>query len=306
MDLRQSLSSAFATRYPLEAAAALETQPPEEIARVLQGLSPETAAAVLRRIPPGISARSVELLDADVMAGILVNFGTDDALPLLRQLSPEVRDAIIQTMPAEQAKALRTVISFPPGTAGALMDPRTVALPMDMEADEALKAIRRDAEHVRYHLYVINRERRLVGVLNMQELMLARPKDRLETIMQEAHHRLSPSADRYTIAKHPGWRDVRSLPVVDLSECFLGAIHYHVLIAIEDELYQRDAEPGDTTTRALGELFVAGIGGVIDALTSAAPLPRRLLTQRSAAQFSGESRSVLSSNGQKRRSGAEE
>jgi len=215
MDLSQSLAGSFAARYPDEAAAALETRPADEIARVLQGLPLRTAAAVVKRISPGVSAHSLEQLDAETAAGILAELETDEALPLLRRLSREVRDAILRAMPAAQADVLKAVIRYPAGTAGALMDPLVTALPADMEADEALKAIRGEAEHAHDILYVVDRENHLAGTLDLRHLLLAQPKDRLETIMEAVRHRLSPSADRHAVVRHAGWLDGHSLPVVD-------------------------------------------------------------------------------------------
>ena len=290
MDLRQSLASSFADRYPVEVAAALETRPPDEIARVLRGLPRHTAASVVKRISPGTSAQSLQQLDAGAAAGILVELGTDEALPLLRRLSPAVRDAIISAMPPEHAEAVNAVIRYPAGTAGALMDPRVAALPADMEAEEALKAVRREAEHAHDILYVVDREHRLAGALHLQHLLLAQPRDRLENIMEEVRHRLSPTADRHTVVKHAGWLDGHSLPVVDGDDRLLGAVHFRVVRALADELYQAEIGFGDTTARVLGDLFWTGVGGVIDAFAAAAGPPRHRRTRRVGGPPPGESR----------------
>jgi magnesium transporter len=282
MELRQSLAGAFAARYPMEVASALESRPTDEIARALQGLPRDTAASVIKSISPGISARALERLDPDTAAGIVADLGTEEGIPLLRRVSTKVRDAIIERVPAKQANALKAVLRYPAGTAGALMDPRVAALPADMETDEALKAVRREAEHAHDVLYVVDREHRLAGVLSLQQLLSSRPKDRLETIMQAASHQLSPSTDRHTVARHRGWRDARSLPVVDGDGRLLGAIHYRTVTALEDELYPAGTS-GDATAKALGDLLWTGIGGVIDAITAAVGPPRSSRAPNTAA-----------------------
>ena len=304
MDLSQSLAGSFAARYPDEAAAALETRPADEIARVLQGLPLRTAAAVVKRISPGVSAHSLEQLDAETAAGILAELETDEALPLLRRLSREVRDAILRAMPAAQADVLKAVIRYPAGTAGALMDPLVTALPADMEADEALKAIRGEAEHAHDILYVVDRENHLAGTLDLRHLLLAQPKDRLETIMEAVRHRLSPSADRHAVVRHAGWLDGHSLPVVDGNDRLLGAIHFRVVRTLADELYQAETGYGDATARALGDLFWTGLGGVIDALAAAGPPRRRTL--KISALPAGEDRPIGTSDGPGRPIGGEE
>lgn len=306
MDLRKSMADAFATRYPQEAAAALDTRPAEEIARILRELTPDTAAAVLRRLSPGMSSRSVEHLEPREAARIIAALGTDDALALLRRATPGVRDAVIEAMPAEKAKAVNTVIRFPAGTAGALMDPRVLALPADMKVEEAVRAVRREAEHVHYHIYIIDREGRLTGVLDLRELLLARSGNRLEAVMKNTDHRLSPSADRHAIAGNRGWRYAHSLPVVDGRGRLLGAVHYRILRKLEGELYHTDTKSGESAAQALGDLFWAGVGGVINALTTTITPPRNRPARKISAPPTGDRQSSEASNGHDLRTNEEE
>jgi magnesium transporter len=293
MDLRQSLASGFAARYPHEAAAALETRPPDEIAQVLQDLPRDAAAAVLIRLSPGASARAVERLDAVATAGILAELEVKDTLIVIRRVLPEVRDRIIQAMPAERADVLNSALRFPADTAGALMDPRVAALPVDMVADEALKAVRHEAEHAHDVLYVVDRNRGLAGAVTLQALLRAHPKDRLDSIMQGVLHRLHPSADRHALARHPGWRDGHSLPVVDRGGRLMGAVQYSETKKYQDELYGPVTGSGETT-RALGDLFWTGVGGVIDALTAAVAPPPRRVGERTTPPTPGEQQSDTS------------
>jgi magnesium transporter len=269
MDLRMSLARAFAAGYPMEAAAALEPRSAEEVAQVFHAIPPETAASVLFRMAPGPAANTVERLDVEYAASVFSKLTIDAALPLLRRVTAQRRDAIIEALPAEQADAVKAVIGFPTGSAGALMDPRAIALPADLTVEEALKVVRREAEHAHYNLYVVDRDRALLGVLNLRELMLAGPRDRLEAITRPALHRLLPNADRYAIVAHPGWRDVHSLPVVDRDGRFLGALRYRTLRRLEDELQDAGPGPDQITARALGDFFWVGVGGVIDAIAAA-------------------------------------
>lgn len=268
MNLRQSLAAAFAARYPHEAAAALEARPTVEIVQVLAGLRAEVAAPVLTHMSPGASARALELLDAGVAAGIVGGLETAEALALLRRVSPEARERIVKGVPAKRADALKSALRFPADSAGALMDPRATALPVDMAADEALKAVRREAEHVHDVLYAVDRNGALMGVVIWQDLLLADPKDRLVDMMKEVRQRLSPSTDRLAVAGHPGWRDAHSLPVVDRDGRLMGAVRRRVAVTIEDQFLQSEIGAGETV-RVLGDLFWTGVGGVIGALTAA-------------------------------------
>lgn len=269
MDLRMSLARAFAAGYPMEAAAALELRTVEETARVLQALPPETAASVLMRMAPSHAARAAERLDLEYAAAAFAKLTVEAALALLRRMPADRRDAIVEALPVGLADAVKTVIGFPDATAGALMDPHAIALPGDLTVEDALKTVRREAEHAQYNLYVVDRDRTLLGVINLRELLLAGPRDRLETIIRPARHRLPAGADRHAIISHPGWREVHSLPVVDRDGRFLGALRYRTLRRLEEEARGAETGLGQTTARAFGDLFWVGVGGVLDAITAA-------------------------------------
>jgi magnesium transporter len=179
----------------------------------------------------------------------------------------ERRDLVLSLIPMRPQRALRTLVSYPEQTAGSLMDPEVLALPDDITAREARRRVRSSPEHARYNVYVVDREGRLVGALNLRELFLAAPSAALASVMTRRVHRLSAAADRLAIVQHPGWREVHSLPVVDLDGRYLGALRYRTLRRLEEQL-RGVADAAEVTVDALGELFAAGAGGVLRALTS--------------------------------------
>ena len=274
MELRQTLARTFAVTYPGEAAAVLDTRLPEEVAAVLSLLPPDVAAGVLGRMAPASAVRVVERIDAPNASKILVRMTLEAAVSLLRRLGRDYREAVVKELPKEHADAVGAVIGFRAGTAGALMDPRLLAVPSDMTVEEAVESLRRNAEYSHYNLYVIDRDQVLVGVLNIHELFLADSKERLREIMKAPQHRLEADADRRNIISHPGWRHVHSLPVVDGNGRFLGAIRYRTFRRLETEARGVDVTSEGKTAQALGDLFGTGLGGFLDAIASAISVKR--------------------------------
>jgi Mg/Co/Ni transporter MgtE len=268
MDLQVSLTQAFAVNYPHEAAAALEQHSSEEAARVLEFLSLKSAAGVLMRMAPGPALRVVEHLETERATGIFSQLSFETALLFLRRMTPALRAAIIGKMPEELSKSVNLAIGFPPGTAGALMDPRMLVISADLTVKEALDAIRRDVEHAHYNVYVVDRNHKLIGVLNLREMMQAGPKEGVEAVMHSSPHRLRADANSHKIIGHPGWRELYSLPVVDEDDRYLGAIRFRTLRRLERELQSAGSDAGVVTVRALGDLFWTGIGGAIGAVAS--------------------------------------
>lgn len=276
MPLHRRLAALLLEQHPGDAARVLEALPVEEIAGVVADAPLEAAAAVLCRLNAHAGAGVLGRLDATRAGAVLGALDVNVAANLLRRLEGPARDERLATAPPARARALATMLRFPESTAGALMDPQVLALADDLTAKEALERVRGAAEHARYNLYVVNREQVLVGVLNLRELLLARPPEQISAFMHVRVHQLPAHADRRAIVSHPGWREVHALPVVDAGGVFLGAIRFGTLRRIEEELRGGASVDGSATIDALGDLFSVGVGGLIDGLatTVITPAPR--------------------------------
>lgn len=188
----------------------------------------------------------------------------DEGAATLERLAPGEAAAFLAALLDETAEPLARLLRYPEGTAGALMDPRVLALPEDLSAADALGRMRRAARQVFYYLYVVDREQRLRGVLNLRELLLAPPRTPLAAAMRQSVARIPARADRVAILAHPAWREYHALPVVDEGGILLGAIRYETLRRLEAE-----AKPGDragdplATMVTLGELCWQGMARVL-------------------------------------------
>jgi magnesium transporter len=197
---------------------------------------------------------------------ILSALELEAAAHLLRRLEAGAQEGLLGRMEARRARNLRLLLGFAPNSAGALMDPDVLALAQDLSAREALVRVREAAEQARYNLYVVDRSQKLVGVLNLRELLLARGRAPLTDLMVRDPQRIRASADRMAVVGHPGWREVHALPVVDDQDVYLGAIRYRTLRELEAALNPERSMDTDAST-ALGQLFAAGAGGLLDALS---------------------------------------
>jgi len=266
MALVRRLADNLIDEHPQQATAVLETMGVDETARLLERSRPASGAALIRRLSPHFAAAALAKLDLQPCARIIDALDHDVAARLLRRLSADVQAALLECISPKHAHGYRTSLSFPDNTAGALMDPEVLALPEDLSAREALKRIREAPEHTRYNVYIVDREQRLVGVLNLRELLLARPRALLSGLMVRDPQRLSAAADRASILAHPGWKDVHALPVVDEAGAYLGAVRYRTLRELEAELLSTRSSDEDAS-HALGQLFAAGAGALLDAFS---------------------------------------
>jgi magnesium transporter len=275
MDSDLLISSQFIDAHPLDAARILEPLPIEDTAAFLQELSPRLAAAVMRLMDSMTAARCLEWMGAKQTAAILGNLRLEIASLLLRRCEERTKQGILEAMSSDVAEPLRSVLDFPEGTAGALMDPRVFTLFEDGYFREALKLMRKRPKHLIYYVYVLNRDQVFTGYTDLRELMLADPNAQISSVMRTDMGHLSPKLNRAAILEHPGWHRFHALPVVNGKGVFLGALGYQTLRRLEHEETQGPrTESAREAGTALAELYWIGVAGLLKWVASTAGSPK--------------------------------
>ena len=235
MKLERALAAHLLETDPAAAARALEALPDAAALTVLATAPSREGASVLSQIAPHRGSELLAAMRTAEAEQILDELGADHAADLVRRLPPRDRKRFVDSLAPEYGRALSALLDLPSGTAGALMDSRVLALPEDVTVADAVTQIRQSPQHVRYNLYVVDRERRLVGVLNLRELLLADPGGTLGSIALREVLSIFAGEDRRAVLEHPAWREAHSLPVVDRRGVYLGAIRYRTWRRLADE-----------------------------------------------------------------------
>lgn len=270
MTAADRLAHAFLASHPARAAMALERLPVDQAAAVLRAMPVRAVAPALGAMTPPQAAACLALLVPDEAAAILEAIAADDAAGILRAAEGDGRDRLLAALPAERRDPIARVLRYPEGTAGAVMDPGILHLPEEILVADARTRLRRHARELLYYLYVVDRGHRLVGVLDIRELMLARPRDRVSSAMHRDVDRLQAWMPVALVREHGGWQSYHAMPVVDEEDRLLGAIRYQVLRRLEREAGGRGPDPALLTARALGELFHLGTTGLVAGVAATA------------------------------------
>ncbi|HUF27385.1 MAG TPA: CBS domain-containing protein [Gemmatimonadaceae bacterium] len=270
MNLETELARAFLEEHPREAARTLERMPAAERAEVVRAV-PAEAGSALGEMTASSAAECLAMLGADEAAPALNRLAPDVAVTLLRRMGPEAAEQLITGMPASSRDPLRRALRYPEGTAGALMDPLVLAIPDDISVAEARVRLRREARGLLYYIYVVDGRGALAGVLDIPELMRARARDPISSVMHAPVEHVPAWTPAAAVSAHPGWRSFHALPVSDEADRFAGAIRYQTLRRLEHEAGARGAgAPAGVTVAALGELFHLGFAGLVEGVAGAA------------------------------------
>jgi Mg/Co/Ni transporter MgtE len=178
---------------------------------------------------------------------------------LLFRMDHMTRARLLAAVSPARAEDLKRMTDYGPRRAGGRLDPRAPALPETLSVSEVFERLRAYPAGVMHYVYAIDAERRLTGVVNMRELMLAPPDAPLGTIVTRDPEALFAHDPLEVIARHAGWKRNHALPVIDRERRLLGALRYSTFRAIETELGQAATGPDtDQTASALAELCAVG------------------------------------------------
>lgn len=263
MTADERVAAAFVGRHPDEAARVLDRAPPVDVAAFLAGIPADTAAAVFRALGPAPAAACADALTNESLAGIVDALPLDAAGATMRGIEPSRRDDVLSRLGEARRDQLRATLAYPDHTAGALADPLVLSISDDLDVSEAQKQLRGPRQHLLPYLYVVTRERRLVGVLALSELVAARPRMRIAAVMRQPVVRLDAYAEVATVAVHPAWHDYDALPVVDSADRLVGAIRHKTV----RRLSRAVGKPMLATLVGLSELYWAGLAGMLSTIT---------------------------------------
>ncbi len=184
----------------------------DTIADLMQELSREEQFDVLNKL--GIERKNKVLDEMD----------NDDLASLLDDLSPEKIASLLSGMKKEESKYVQDIMNYPPETAGRLMTNRFVWIrdfDSVREAVDKLKSFAEFAETINY-LYVVDQERKLVGVVSYRDLLISEPEEKINQIMYERVLSVSVETDQEEVARMIQRYDFLAIPVVNDDNVLMG------------------------------------------------------------------------------------
>lgn len=212
---------------------------PADLAEVLAELEEDERVVAVKALPPELSGEAlVEMpesehaeetlaaLDPEEAAEIVDQLEDDDAADLLGELDPADQEAILAEV--EDPGELASLLTYDPETAGGLMTTAVVAVQDSDTAGQAIEAIRRQAEDVEdfYQIFVVDPERRLVGVLPLKSLVVSAPARPVREFMEDADIAVTPDVDQEEVARLMARYNLPSVPVVDPARKLLGRVTF--------------------------------------------------------------------------------
>ncbi len=185
------------------------------------------AAAVLANLSESAARELTADLSTDVVRDLVDRMEPDDATDFLGSLSTTFRDELLEEMEDDPtAEDVRGLLTYAPDTAGGLMSPSVFEMPHTATAAEAVAALQSRHTEIEtiYYLYVVDAQRRLLGVTSLRSLLTVPPTALLFDIMARQVVTVSPRTDQEEVARLVARYDLFAIPVVDEQRHVLGLV----------------------------------------------------------------------------------
>jgi magnesium transporter len=208
----------------------------EEQDLLLPLMESPAAADLLEELDDEDVLEAIDALSPKQLASVLDEMEPDEAADLLGDLPPEtVSEALSQMSDADEVIPL---LGFPDETAGGLMTTSYIALHRTATTEEAINFLRQihpDTE-IPYYLYVIDREKRLIGIVGFRELVISEPSVRMDDIMEHEVIYVTSGSDQEDVARIMTRYDLAAIPVVDDQQRLMGVItHDDITDVLQEE-----------------------------------------------------------------------
>ena len=223
---------------------------PVDIADIVDELAEAEAIVVFRLLPKELAVevfscfeidkqkKIAELITAKELNELVSDLYFDDMIDLLEEMPAEIVSDVLQNTAPEQRKLINQFLAYPPHSAGALMTIEFVELSPEWTVREGIEHVREVGltKETIYTCYVINKTKKLLGILSLRELVTANLDLKIEDIMDEDVITVNTHDDQEDVADTLKRYGFLALPVVDNNYRLTGIITFDDIIdVIEDE-----------------------------------------------------------------------
>ena len=226
------------TMNPSDVASILDELPEERLPLLFRLLPKEQAAETFVEMEPEAQELLIRGFSDSELREVLDELYVDDAVDIVEEMPANVVRRILSQADPQMRKEINEILRYPENSAGSIMTTEYVSLRPGMTVEESILRIRRtgvDKETI-YTCYV-TRDRTLVGLVTVKDLLLAQDDDmKIEELMETNVISVNTHTDQEDVAQMFAKYNFLALPVVDAESRMVGIITFDdAMDVMEDE-----------------------------------------------------------------------
>ncbi len=234
----------------------LSSMEPADIAEGLEDLPSSQMVLYFRLLPKDLAIEVFEMMRWDEQHRLIDNVTDKEVGEIIEDMSDDDRTVLLDELPAkavkklllqlspEERKLANRLLNYPESSAGRIMTPEFIDLKDWMTAEEAVARIRSVArkKETIYTCFVIDEARHLQGVVELEDLIMAESRTKVEAIMDTEPISILTTSDQEEVARTMSRYDMHTIPVTDRENRLVGIVTFDDVLDILEEEATEDFE----------------------------------------------------------------
>lgn len=240
----KALWQSFFEMHPADSAKILNYLSDERLKGLFLKLSQTKQLELFEELPDYTKEKVLEFLDDLQTAFILRQTPIDDLTDLFDQLSDKELKKYLDILHKKDRQKVLSLMKFPVDSAGGIMTLDFITLIQDLTVGQAVSFLQRVKPNIDLHrqLYVTDQFNKLVGYINLEDLVLKSPETRLESILKQVPYVAQVQEDQERVAQKMVHYGMMTVPIVNDQLFLLGVIPEDTLIDVIQQEATEDVQ----------------------------------------------------------------
>lgn len=207
-------------------------------------LPKDIASDVFSNMEEDIQIDLISSLTKNEAVDIIEDMYTDDAADLFDEMPAVMVSKLLSGVSKETRTSINKLLKYPDNSAGSLMAMEYIHLKKGRTIKESIDRIRKQKDDfVSFDsCFVTDNSRKLLGYVDVKDLLINPMDTLIDDIMLECNHKLTTLMDQEEVANIFQDYDYSTLPVVDSEDRLVGIITIDDIVDIIEEEATEDIE----------------------------------------------------------------
>jgi CBS domain-containing protein/sporulation protein YlmC with PRC-barrel domain len=220
---------------PVDMADILEELDHEQRVAIFKQLDSEHASDTLEEIEPRVQRALISSLKKEKVAELLNQMTAAQAADVLAILPVSDANDLIKLLDAKKNQQVQIILQDKDQKNIDFATTKFIKFPPETEVEDVITHLRTIAagKDVIMYIYIVDQNDTLLGVVDLREMLQAKPNDRLGDIMINHVQSLNATSTLYEASEMFNHYGFRAIPLTDDSNRILGVITYRDVVNLK-------------------------------------------------------------------------
>ena len=207
-------------------------------------LNKEEAAEIFAELDSDLQEKLINSFSDKELKYVVDNLFMDDTVDMIVEMPSNVVKRILKNVDEKDRKIINEILNYPDDCAGSIMTTEFIDLKENMTVSQAFDKIKKIGlkKETVYNCYVLDKNRKLLGVIDIKDLLIADRDEIIKDLMDENIVTVNTLDDKEDVANVLAKYDYVALPVVDKEKRLVGIVTVDDAIDVMQDEASEDFE----------------------------------------------------------------